>query len=188
MTKHVLPRHLASWLLLPVLGGCAATLQTTPIQPLEPEGALHVHIADVQSNVAEDISREITDLEVQLVQRFRALDGVSRVSLGGLPAEHQDVVLVEVSISEIDKVGRAKRFFLREWAGRASMTADVEYIDGNTGIVMGRYEVVGRSGNNEFTGVTGKAVEKTAEAIVAVMAEGYSWKPRVPGREGAGLP
>jgi hypothetical protein len=182
MTKRVLPRHLVSWLLLPVLGGCAASFQTTPIQPLEPEGALHVHIANVRSTVAEDISQEIVDLEVQLVQRFRELDAVQQVSLGSLPTEPQDAVLVEVSISEIDKVGRAKRFFLREWAGRASLTADVEYIDGNTGIVLGRYQVVGRSGNNEFTGVTGKAVEKTAEAIVAVMADGYSWKPRVPER------
>jgi hypothetical protein len=101
---------------------------------------------------------------------------------------HKSGLAADKPVSEIDKVGRAKRLFLREWAGRASLTADVEYIDGNTGIVMGRYEVVGRSGNNEFTGVTGRAVEKTAEAIVAVMAEGYSWKPRAPGGEGAGLP
>jgi hypothetical protein len=160
------------WLLVLVLGGCTATFHSTPIQPLEPVGTLHVHIADVESNVAEDISQEISDLEVELVDRFRALDGVTQVTLGGLPAKHADVLLVEVSISEIRKVSRARRFFLGDMAGRASMTADVEFIDGNTGVVLGHYQIIGRSGNNEFTGVTGKAVEKTAEAILAVMAEG----------------
>ncbi len=78
------------------------------------------------------------------------------------------------TISGIRKVGRAKRFFLGDMAGRSSMTADVEFVDGDSGIVLGRYEIVGKSGNTRFTGVTVDAVEKTAEAIVAVVAEGYS--------------
>ncbi|UCG86268.1 MAG: DUF4410 domain-containing protein [Gemmatimonadota bacterium] len=171
--------------LLPLLmmsGGCTATFQTTPIQPLQRAGDLHIHIASVESNVPEDISREISDLEVELVDRFRALDAVSQVSLGGVPGEHEDAVLVRVSISGIRKIGGARRFFLGEWAGRASMTADVEFIDGDSGIVLGRYEVVGRSGNTKYLGVTGDAVAKTAEAILAVMAEGYTWMPQVPSR------
>jgi hypothetical protein len=181
MANRVLPRCLALWLLVPVLGGCTATFQTTPIQPLEPAGGLHIHIANIESNVPEDISQEISDLEIELVDRFRALDAVSQVSLGGLPGEHTDAVLVKVSISGIRKVCRAQRFFLGELTGRASMTADVEFIDADSGIVLGRYEVVGKSGNTEFSGVTGDAVEKTAEAILAVMADGYSWMPNTTG-------
>lgn len=188
MANRVLPRGPALWLLVLVLGGCTATFQTTPIQPLEPAGDLHIHIANVESNVSEDISQEISDLEIELAERFRALDDVSQVSLGGTPGEHEGAVLVKVSISEIRKVSGARRFFLGEMAGRASMTADVEFIDGDSGIVLGRYEVVGKSGNTEFSGLTGDAVEKTAEAILAVMAEGYAWMPHGKDRHDPGLP
>ena len=180
MANCVLLRGLALCLLVPALGGCTATFQTTPIKPLERASTLHVHIASIESDLNENISQEIADLEVELVDRFRALDVVSQVTLGGAPGLHANAVSVRISISEIRKVSGAKRFFLGEMAGRASMTADVEFIDGESGIVLGSYEVVGRSGNTKYAGVTGDAVEKTAEAILAIMAEGYSWIPRVP--------
>lgn len=155
---------------LVMLGACTAAFETTFIQPLERAGAPHIHITSVESNVSDDVSQEIARLEVELVDRFRALDAVSRISLGDLPERHEDAVLVCVTITGIRKVGRTRRFFLGEMAGRASMTADVEFVDGGNGNVLGHYEVVGKSGNTRFFGVTGDAVEKTAEAILSVMS------------------
>jgi hypothetical protein len=147
---------------------------------LEPAGTTppsSIHILDVRPNVPGDISGEISDLELELVQQIRGLGAVKQVSLGGMPPEPEGALLIEVSIRQIRKVSRAKRLFLGEMAGRASMTAGVEFIDGKTGAVLGRYEVVGKSGNTEFSGGTGDAVEKTAEAIVAIMTERCSWIP-----------
>jgi hypothetical protein len=177
MASLSLSRGLAVSLSALVLGGCTATFQTTSIQPLGPVRAEHIHIASIESNVLEDISQEISDLEIELIDRFRTLDAVTQVSLGGTPGEQEEAIVVRVSVSGIRKVGRARRFFLREMAGRASMMAEVEFIDGDSGIVLGRYEVVGKSGNTECWGVTGDAVEKTAEAILDVMADAYSRMP-----------
>lgn len=188
MRSHALYKGTVLPLFLVMLGACTAAFETTSIQPLGRAGAPHIHIASVESNVFEDVTREIARLEVELVDRFRALDAVSQISLGELPGRHEDAVLVRISITGIRKVGRTRRFFFGEMAGRASLTADVEFVDGGSGNVLGRYEVVGKSGNTRFSGVTGDAVEKTAEAILAVMVEGYSLMPHMPDPGNHGLP
>jgi len=167
---------------LPMLVGCAAKFETIPVQPLELASTLpysSIYILNVEPNVAEDVSKEISELEIELVERIRELEVVPRVALGDGSATPRDALLIDISISHIRKVTRWKRLFLREWAGRASLRASVDFIEGNTGTHLGSYQVVGESGCGEFSGGTGDAVEKTAEAIVGIVVENYSL--RLPG-------
>ena len=78
-----------------------------------------------------------------------------------------------MTISEIKKVSGAKRFSLGSFAGRAKIKADITFIDAEAQVTIGSYTITGESGNTDFSGGTGDAIEKTSEAIVEIIQENY---------------
>lgn len=164
--------------MLTILGGCSfAAFQMVPIKPFESANATPystIHILNIESNTTEDIAAEISDLELELVERIRGLGTASRIILGDTSTSHSDALLIQISVSHVRKVSGGNRMVFGSMAGRASMTTAVEFVDGTTGTPLGSYEIVGQSGNGDFAGGTSDAIRKTAEAIVEIIEECYS--------------
>lgn len=162
--------------LLLVFGGCAAGFNTMPIQELEPAPTIPFGVVrvDVIPALAEDATQELTDLEIQLMEGFKELGAVNKVVLEHPGTETENSLLVRVTVSNLKKVSQTSRFFLGSFAGKAEMTALVDFIDGNDGSELGKYKIVGSSGGSGFAGGTEDAITQTVEAIIGIFAENYS--------------
>ncbi|MEN8005701.1 MAG: DUF4410 domain-containing protein, partial [Candidatus Krumholzibacteriota bacterium] len=162
--------------LLLVFGGCTAGFNTMPIQELEPSPTIPYWAirVDVNPALAEDATQELTDLEIQLMEGIKELGAVKKVVLEHPGTETENSLLIRVTVSNLRKVSGTSRFFLGSFAGKAKMTALVDFIDGNDGTELGKYKIVGSSGGSGFSGGTEDAVTQTAEAIITILAENYS--------------
>ena len=116
------------------------------------------------------MKKELSDLRGLTVSRILSMNAFKRVQL----ASESDIydegsLLINVSISKIRKVGKATRFMIGAFAGKASMDVDITFIDDSNNKVLGSYTATGSSGGTGLSGGTSDAVEKTSEAIVDVI-------------------
>ena len=65
------------------------------------------------------------------------------------------------------------RFMLGAFAGKATMTTDVDFIDAASGKTLGSYSIKGKSGGTGVSGGTSDAVKKAAEGIAQVISENF---------------
>jgi hypothetical protein len=125
------------------------------------------------SNVAEDVEKERTDLEGLALAKIKALNMFQSVQLGDGAGAQAGTLIATASISKIKKVGGVKRFFMGAFAGRASMTTDIMFVDGESQREIGSYSITGQSGGTGVSGGTSDAVKKAAEGIADLLAKNY---------------
>lgn len=86
----------------------------------------------------------------------------------------ESTLLLEILITEINKVSSASRFWLGAFAGEARMTNKLLFIDAGTNEKLGEYTVTGSSGSSGFAGGTNEAIDKTVEAIVEIISNNFN--------------
>ena len=152
-----------------VVAGCGGT-KLTVIQTLEqPLTKYRTLYFAVEPAVAEDISQEVSDLEVRVIDKLNKLELFETTRLGRCPDTCANTVAIEAVITDINKVSGGKRFWLGAFAGNAKMTANVTFIDATTGDVIGLYTVTGDSGGTGVSGDTNSVVRGTANEIVKLI-------------------
>ena len=150
-----------------VAAGCGTTAQLIEIQTLEqPLTKYRTLYFAVEPAVAEDISDEISALEIRVLKELNKLELFESTLLGQCPDSCVNSVAVEAKITSIRKVSSTKRFFLGGFAGNAKMTASVTFIDAATGETIGIYAVAGDTGGSGASGDTHTVVRDTANEIV----------------------
>jgi len=153
------------------LFGCAGS-QMVARQPLETDLSSFSSLSfTVESGVADDVTKEKADLEKQVVEKLKLLNLFSQVQIENPSQTSPNNLLVKVTISNINKVSGTTRFFAGAFAGQASLTADIAFIDVKAGKTLGSFFVTGKSGGTGMSRGTGDAVKKTADGIVNLIAQ-----------------
>ena len=155
--------------------GCTAAIQLTPVTPLGTD--LHSYSAVVflaESKVPDDVRNEVGSLQLLTVTKIRALNAFKSVELGDGAGSGSGTLLVKATISSIKKVSSTARFMLGAFAGRASMTMDIVFVDAASGKQLGAYAITGKSGGTGYSGGTSDAVRKAADGIADILAKNYS--------------
>lgn len=156
-----------------ILTSCAGTYMTLR-QPFETDlGPFSSFVFSVESNVTDDVTKEMADLEERVLSKVKSLNLFQNVELGDEPEPTQGKLHVTATITHIKKVSGMTRFFLGVFAGKASMTTDVIFLDAATGKAIGSFSVTGESGGTGLSGGTSDAVEKTAEGIAGLISKNY---------------
>ena len=157
-----------------VLAGCTASHKMVSLQPSESDlRSYSAVVLSVESNVADDVQKEMTDLERLAVAKIKALNIFQSVQLGNGERAPAGTLIVKASISKIRKVSGTSRFMTGAFAGRASMTVDITFSDSVTKESIGSYSITGQSGGTGVSGGTSDAVNKAAEGIADLLAKNY---------------
>ena len=122
------------------------------------------------------MEKEITDLEYMVANNIKELNIFQDVTLGDYSETSESTLLVKLSIMKIKKVGGFERFMLGAFAGKASMTTDVVFVDAASGKELGSYSVTGQSGGTGVSGGTSDAVREAAEGVAKVISENFTGK------------
>lgn len=161
-------------LILAALAGCTAKTEMVPIEPLTADLSPYTKVViTTETMVTEDVSQEITDLEQLTLKKLQELGVFEDIRLGDTEVPAEGTLKVNIVIAKIKKVSGGARFMLGAFAGRASMTTDVFFIDAMSGKELGSYTVTGQSGGTGYSGGTSDAVKKTAEGIAKIISENY---------------
>ncbi len=161
-------------LILAALAGCTAKTEMVPIEPLTADLSPYTKVViTTETMVTEDVSQEITDLEQLTLKKLQELGVFEDIRLGDTEVPAEGTLKVNIVIAKIKKVSGGARFMLGAFAGRASMTTDVFFIDAMRGKELGSYTITGQSGGTGYSGGTSDAVKKTAEGIAKIISENY---------------
>jgi hypothetical protein len=125
----------------------------------------------VDSKLAEDVSEEQSNLEAEVAARVKKLNFFSSVELGEPKDSSMDRLFVKATISDIRKVSGTARFLAGAFAGQASLTTDVLFIDLVAKDTLGSFQVKGQSGGTGLSGGTGDAVKKCAQGLVDLISK-----------------
>lgn len=170
ISKIALPL-VAIGLLLQV--GCAGS-KSLAVRPIESKlSAFTTIYFSTESSIVEDVSQQMDDLEVEFLERLNKEGYFPSALLGTCTENCEKALIIKAVVSSVKKVSGTSRFFLGAFAGKASLTTEVTFIDGGTGATIGSYEVTGKSGGTGYSGGTGDAVKKTAKAIVKLIRENF---------------
>jgi hypothetical protein len=151
--------------------GCAGSRMAT-FRPLDTDLRPYSSFAfAVETKVTEDVTMEMTALEEQVILKVKELTLFQAVTLGEPEQPSEATLFVKAVISQIKKVSGSKRFFMGAFAGKASMTTDIFFIDAATGETLGAYSVTGESGGTGVSGGTNEAILKAAEGIAQIISE-----------------
>ena len=150
---------------------CAGS-QVLVVRPFEgklaPYSTLYFSTA---SSVFEDLSQEMTDLEEEVASQVKELGMFNNVLLGPCYENCDGVLQVNAEVTKVKKVSGTKRFMLGAFAGKASMTATIVFLEPASLDTLGSYTVTGKSGGTGVSGGTKSAVGKTARAIVQLIRD-----------------
>jgi len=156
------------------LAGCTASRKTVSIEPSESDlRSYSAVVLSVESNVTDDVHKEMTDLERLAVAKIKALNIFQSVQLGNGEGAPARTLIVKTSISKMRKVSGKSRFMVGAFAGRASMIVDVTLSDAVTKESIGSYSITGQSGGTGVSGGTSDAIDKAAEGIADLLAKNY---------------
>ena len=154
-----------------LLLGCAGS-QVLVVRPFEgklaPYSTLYFSTA---SSVFEDVTQEMTDLEEEVTSQVRELGMFDNVWLGPCSENCDGVLQVNAEVTKVKKIGGTKRFMMGAFAGKASMTVTVVFLEPASLNTLGTYAVTGKSGGTGMSGGTKSAVGKTAQAIVQLIRD-----------------
>jgi len=155
-----------------VFSGCASS-RSTAIHAFEQK--LNGYKALCFTTVpmtAEDIEKERRDLEDQVLKLVEKQRIFGWTQIGS--CDTSGTLNVQALITDIRKVSGTARFFIGAFAGEASLTSDVVFLDGATGDTLGVYTVTGKSGGSGMSGGTESAVKQTAKAISKLIKANYN--------------
>ena len=157
-----------------LFAGCGGSTMEVK-QPLEKSLSPFTHFAfSCETNVAEDVTEEITELEERVAEEVKSLALFDSVELGSDKEFPPGTLQVTATIMEIEKVSEGERFLLGAFAGQASMTIDVIFEDAATGETLGSFSITGESGGTGLSGGTSQAIDETATAIRDLIREHYN--------------
>jgi hypothetical protein len=157
-----------------LLIGCAASNKMIPNQPLIMSLDSYKNFSVmVESDGTEHVEKELSDLRCLVLSRIIELNLFDKIILKDDMVPEEKTLLVHVKITKIRKVSGRTRFFLGSFAGKASVTSELLFVDANSNKTIGIYTVIGRSGNHDFSGGTHDAVKKTTEAITDIISNNY---------------
>lgn len=126
-----------------------------------------------ESVIPDSLTQEIANFNDTFMKCIKEANMFKDVQLGNFNKAADGTLIVKAEITDINRVGSMSHFLIGMWAGKASMTVDLSFIDSATGNVIGSFEVTGKSGNNAYAGGTGSAIDKTAESIVDLIKINY---------------
>jgi hypothetical protein len=157
-----------------VLAGCTARTQMVPLESLDTNLSPYTRaVVTAETAIAEDVTQELSVLKELTLTKLKELNTFQEVRLGAPEDAAPGTLHVKITISKIKKVSGGARFMLGAFAGRATMTTDVLFIDAASGKTLGSYSITGESGGTGYSGGTSDAVKKTAEGIAQVVSEHY---------------
>lgn len=156
-----------------LLSGCASST-LVPIKTMDTEIRPYRSVRiSVESKVAQDVSKEVSQLQGEIVSRIREMKRFDEVTLAQ-DTTSAEGLLVRTSVIGIRRVGGGARLLLGAFAGKASISTDVQFVDAASGTVMGSYSINEKTGSSGIAGTTGDCVEKAAKAIAKLTAERFS--------------
>jgi hypothetical protein len=162
----------ASFLLL---AGCTSSGRIVPVSQIDSDlNSYSVLVFTAEPHVAEDITLQLLKLERLVINNVQKLNYFSEIQLGEEDPHGQGALIVRALVIKIRKVSESARFWGGIFAGRASIKADVEFVDAETGATLGTYTVVGKSGGVGYSGGTDDALEEAADQIAKIIKEHYS--------------
>jgi hypothetical protein len=163
--KLVLPAIIAG-LLLVGCGGITMTDIRTLQQPLTNYQALYF---SVRPDVGENIDDQMMKLEETVLKQINKRKLFDKVRLGNCIDSCSRAIIVTTTITEVNKVSGTARFFIGMFAGNATMTAEVVFVDALSGDTIGVYSITGKSGSSGFSGNTGSVTKGIAKKIVKLI-------------------
>jgi hypothetical protein len=159
--------------IISILAGCAGSQLVTK-KPIEGKlGSFSTLYFMAEPDVAEDVSKEITQLEERVISKLKKKGLFKDVQLGDVADSSAGTLQIKATISEIKKVSGTQRFFGGAFAGKAYMLVEVAFIDVAAGKTIGSYSIKGKSGGTGMSGGTGEAIWKTGDAIVDLISNNY---------------
>lgn len=162
-------------IVLAICAGCTAQSKMVAIDPLDTDLSPYVLVVlSVQPGVAEDVEKEISNLEYYTAKEINKLEIFEKVELSDLPGSSEGTLFIRIVISQIKKVSDGERFWGGAFAGRASMTTEISFIDAASRKTLGSYTVTGESGGMGVSGGTGEAVRETAKGIADVISKNFT--------------
>ena len=171
--RRMIPLVWLACLLSIALAGCSGT-SLTAIRPLEQSlNSYKTLYFSAEPMITEDIDEEIGDLEQRVVSGLNNQSAFERALLGTCTDTCTNALNVVAVITDIRKVSQGSRLFGGAFAGKASMTADVVFLDAVRGDTLAVYSVTGKSGGTGFSGGTESAVSQTAKAIIELIQNHY---------------
>lgn len=154
-----------------LLASCTPSLQTAPQTELAADLSVYnTAILRVTSNTADEMVQAQSIFGALLVMRINDLHQFRRVTLADSSVADSGALLITIAVSGIRKVSPLKRAMLGAFAGRAQMTADVEFVDATSQRSLGAYTVKGQSGGMGYSGGTEEASGQLANAVAELIA------------------
>lgn len=151
------------------LASCAGTTQIER-EPVTAALTRYQAIAlTVDETVDEDVTEEMKELQERVVAAVESLHSFTKVTAADAATAPQPCLRVEATIKKVRKVSDSARFWSGAFAGKASLTAEVRFLD-EAGTSLGCYEITGTSGSTGFSGGTGDAVANVAKDVASLIA------------------
>ena len=159
-----------------VVSGCAKSTMM-PIRALADDPKPYTSVSvSVETKVAEDVGKEISELQGEIVSKTREMKRFQEVTLAGSTPPTEGL-WVKANVIGVRKVGGGMRFLIGAFAGRASLVTDVEFVDAATGQSLGSYSFKEETGSSGMAGTTTDSVRKTAKAIAKFLADHFATPP-----------
>lgn len=160
--------------LVAIIVGCASS-ELVVRKPLETKlNQYSKFIFNAESNVTEDVAEEIASLEELAINRVIELNLFKTTELGSGENADDGSLVVKAVITEINKVSGLTRFLIGAFAGKASMTIDITFHDAKTGVLLGEYDITGKSGGTGYAGGTNEAISMAVDKIAEVLSQNYN--------------
>lgn len=174
MVKTNVNRQLYILIIILLIAGCTASSRMVSVKDLDTDLNIYSSIViSVESYVAEDVTKEITDLEMLVAEKVNEIGLFQNIILADTTDAPENTLLVRLAITQIKKVSSGKRFMLGAFAGRATMTTDILFLDLASGKKLGSYLVTGESGGTGISGDTSDAVKKAAEGVTELISQNF---------------
>jgi hypothetical protein len=132
------------------------TLETTEGKSVE---------VNVQSKV-EDSAQETAQFESAIIARLKKSGAFGPVFTTAGAGEGTPDLKLQVTITELKKVGSGARVMMGALGGRGRLLADVNLVDGASGESLGQAVAEGKSsGGTVFAGTTSQAIDLAADQV-----------------------
>jgi len=173
MPKRLAP--VAVLLACVLFGGCSAGFRAVAVDPIPPSQPFEYTsvVVSARSLMVDQTDEEMSDLKVAIVDQLEKLSGMPPITLEHEGSNHANALLIEVVVDDLRKVSGEQRFWLGSMAGRANMSASINFRNGDSEEALGQYRVTGESGGSGFSGGTSDAVLKTAQGIKEIMMKAF---------------
>ena len=166
--RKLIVRALACALLMT---GCASTQMVT-VRPADTNLRTYSKVVlTTTSREGVNAESEALNLEAQVASKIGALSVFPEVVTGDAVASDDGTLLIQIEITQMRRVSKTARFFGGALAGKASLDAEVRFVDATTRRELGTYTVSGKSGGTGMSGGTEAAISRAADAVANIVSE-----------------